>query len=135
MRRTTLILTAALTLVSGCYLGRTPVKKRDAKALNGVAIALGGTLMFTSVASIFDGGNACNGDCNGGIGLSPGDPSTGAMLVIGAVLIQAAIAADIFIACVPTEPERVPAPTTAQRTTVKVVVTTPGLAPTNLAAR
>lgn len=135
MRRTILIVTAALTLVSGCYLGRTQTKKREAKTLNGVAIVFGGVLMSASVASAFGGGTACNGDCNGGIGLSRGDPSTGSMLLIGATLIQAAIAADIVIACVPTEPESVPAPTTAQRATVQGVVTAPGLAPTRVGLR
>jgi len=65
MRNLLLGITAVLTLASGCYLGRSPTQKRNAKVLNGVAIAFGGVVTVATLASGL-GGTACNGDCCSG---------------------------------------------------------------------
>jgi len=132
--RTLLVVVAILTLGAGCFTGRTPTKKRAAYGINGVAIVFGSALMVGGVASLFGGGPACGGDCNGGIGLGRSNSGIVPLLAVGFSLIQLAVAADIVTATVPTEPEP-PAGVNAEKRPASRLTTTPRLAPTTVGAR
>ncbi len=131
MRKTVVLLVATITLVSGCYLGRTPTRKREAYALNGVAMGLGSLL----IVSVLAGGHGCVGYCENSTNGPPdhSKPDGFTLVGIGAGVISAGVAALIVTATLPTEPEpeRVRIPTSLPAG----VVTVPGLQPAAVTLR
>ena len=96
------VLALALSMTSGCYLGRTKSAKTSAYALNGLVAGVGGVIAVSA---------------------SKGTPqgSIGGALVIGAVI------ATVITLAVPSEPEAAIDP--PPREVALGTVTAPGLTP------
>jgi hypothetical protein len=134
MKRTLVVLVAALTLVSGCYLGRTASKKQTAYVVNGMGFALGTILVL---AAVEPSSSTCEG--NEPIGCGFGALGDGlikmGMLLAAIPILGGSIAGTIATAAVNTEPEPLPAPTAMPRPSTTALVKTPGLAPTSVGLR
>ncbi len=122
MRSTAVLAVLALSLTSGCYLGRTRSAKTSAYVLNSLIVTVAGAVALSGGN---DHASNNNDDASGSFDLHL---TPGATAKLGTIVAGAALLAIGATALAPTERDA-PAPDPLEREGMRSTVTAPGLTP------